>query len=574
MGNTLSIKTLALSIIFALAVPYGLLVPAPQPAHALTVTVLTDITGIIQSILTVVEETLIDIGTYLQYALDYYYYIKTYVLDPLTFIESGKATQALTGGVLSFVAGGTNGTNQSQFITNYLRQQQQTGDSSAGAFFAQIVGQSNSPYAGAITASLSRNYLQDTSLDGYFAKNQDTLPRYLKSGNSEAFLTGNWSEGGVGGWFALTTQSQNNPYTLHSRSQKQLGLLVAGAETVQTKQADWSGGFLSWCGSEVAAEEPADSDQGPEDPGAPCTNEDGTQGSIATPGSTITGYLDKSLSLNADKINQMGDAATQISSIISSITQLASLGQEVIGGPGSTGLAGLTSDSGRRLLDRYAAATSTFLGAGQCSLNKTALENTPTNGSELLARTDKYLSAQKIILKEAQTADTTLRNLINHCDANILLAPGAFGDFDNRERFIARATSIRSDAQFALVNFVEPVFAIARAASTTVDKARQDVADLQALLAAPASGPEDPPTCKDYSLKIREVNGATPTNNDLRDAIYDSSGSGAATSTTPTSLMLLNGVGDVLGTSVDQMKLLTQHAAVNGPLWRACTVPS
>ena len=72
----------------------------------------------------------------------------------------------------------------------------------------------------------------------------DTLAPLLAK-RVNAYLNGNWSQGGVGAWFALTTQIQNNPYTKYQSSQSQLSTIVGeggGAIPARLAELDiWSG---------------------------------------------------------------------------------------------------------------------------------------------------------------------------------------------------------------------------------------------------------------------------------------------------------------------------------------------
>jgi len=564
MSNTMetssSLKVLVLSLIIALAIPYGLLV-APPPTHAAGLPVwdaIQDTVGLAQWILSVIEETLTEVAVYLQYALDYYQYIKEYILEPLTFIQSGKAVQSLTGGVLAFVSGSTNGTGQPQFMTRFQTQQQRAGDNAARAFFGQFMSLSDSPYARAITSSLRTNYLQRTSVDGYFSAQRNTLPRYTR--NQDAYLAGDWTQGGPGAWFALTTQRQNNPYMLYEDSQAQLGLLVGQSQETQRAQADWSHGYLSWCGTEP---------QGPDDvdPQAPCTKADGTEGSIQTPGSTISAYLDKGLGLSADKVAQMGNASTQISSIMGSIMDIMKLGQSVIGGD-QGGLAGVgnADSSGRTLLDTYTQATSTFMGAGQCSINKTASKNSATNGSELLGRIGNYLKSWKTIGASAATAQTTVTALRDHCASELIRAQTASPSW-RKDRFILEATDIKNSANTALDSWISDAISTAAAASSTADAAIAYVAEVNADLNAPPTG--DPPGCLDYSDKIDAFSTKPPTSSDLGSAMYDSKQTYQASTSPPGTLNLVPDEG----TTVDQMSVLSTNARQGGDLWNACTAP-
>ena len=176
-------------------------------------------------------------------------YVNTYVLQPLAFVMSGNLLKLITASVIDFVIGKTNGTGAPQFVQNLQGNLQTVGDTQALAFFAQFGRNSNSPFASAITSSLRTNYLQNTSSAGFWDANKCTLS--ASSPNIDDYLKGDWSQGGTDAWFALTTQDQNNPYTLYQRSQNQLASVVTSATAARLAELNWGQGFLSWCSATV-----------------------------------------------------------------------------------------------------------------------------------------------------------------------------------------------------------------------------------------------------------------------------------------------------------------------------------
>ena len=131
--------------------------------------------------------------------------------------------KALTSSVLSFVIGKANGTGVPQFVVDVKRSLQTVGDSQALAYLRQV-GMTNSPFAGSISSALRNDYMTKTSLAGFWAANMNTLER--SSPDVPAYLAGNWSQGGVKAWFALTTETQNDPFSLYQHTQAQLAAVV------------------------------------------------------------------------------------------------------------------------------------------------------------------------------------------------------------------------------------------------------------------------------------------------------------------------------------------------------------
>ncbi|HET9641625.1 MAG TPA: hypothetical protein VFP46_02120, partial [Candidatus Paceibacterota bacterium] len=365
------IRLVVLLLGLALIAPVSLFV-VPESAHAIPVEVSVDPFEVADTI----QNTITAVATPVSAAANLAKQISDYVLQPIAFIKSGMLLKTLTAGVVSFVTGATNGTGAPQFVQNLQGNLQRVGDTQALAFFAQFASNSNSPFSSSIVSALRMNYLQQTSAAGFWAANRSTLSRY--SPNVNSFLAGNWSQGGVGAWLALTTQPQNNPYLMYQMSQGQLGTMVAGAVNARQSQLAWGQGFLSWCGPAAEVEGPpagactpqsndgdgCTTDAGvpgtcsisPENPqnvqcvpkvgvnpGDSCYQSDGTPGQIRTPGSVIAASLNKALGGGQDKLVQMGNIGTQLGKILSDIATIMgtiNLANDILSGPSFDGLAG------------------------------------------------------------------------------------------------------------------------------------------------------------------------------------------------------------------------------------------
>lgn len=587
MMNRVSSGFVSALLIFALVVPSTLFV-APPKAQA---TIVEDILDYAIDILDYVSNALTKASVVAQEALEYLFYIKEYILEPLAYIQSGKASQALTGGMLSFVAGQSNGTGQSQFVGNIPGHFRSVQDNASQAFLRQLRSNSNSPYAAAVASSLSTNYLQNSSVAGFFAANRNTLPQY--SSNPQAFLVGDWSKGGLGAWFALTTQSQNNPYAFYQSAQSAHAKLLFSAEETHREMLDWGEGFLSWCGAldEPLAEgaacdaggysgtwsdgicmqnEASDTPTAGVSPGAPCAKKDGTPGEVQTPGTTITKYLDKTLTLDSEKLTKMGNAATQITSLVGSIMETVQMAQIVIGGP-QGGLAGVgrPGPSGKSLIDQYTSTTTPYAGVNQCSINKTMAGSPPSNGSDILTRLDPYVEAWTTLGAAAQSASTNVTLVRDTCTTNAQIVQARITAGNNSllyQNFVAKSTALSVEAQAALTNYIQPALQKATNASSTVAAAETAVADLQAKLADPGTG--EPPACQDYSALAESVRKMPPTATDLAYAQGESVPGGYASTTPPGSLVLANTAKSTL---LDELGILATNAT---KLLAQCNLPS
>lgn len=231
--------------------------------------------------------------------------------------------QAITQSTINWINGG-NGTGQPSFVQNLAVHLQSVGDVAALSLIAQI-GQNtaafNSPFGSSIALALQTRYAQQTSLAGFYAANQCTLSK--SSPNVTSFLNGNWPQGGAAAWFALTTQSQNNPYMLYQAAQSQLGSNVSQAQTNRRQDLLQGNGFLSWCPSGATSNT---SSGGGINPQPPCTNANGTPVMAQTPGSTIKSYLDANLGSGIGQLVSAQDLDAAIGAIATA------LANRVVGG--------------------------------------------------------------------------------------------------------------------------------------------------------------------------------------------------------------------------------------------------
>lgn len=511
-------SALAIVLTVALLAPSAFLI-APQRAHAIPVKVIGDIVGWVQQTISATKNTITAIETSLTATATIAKQVNDYVLQPIAFIKSGLLLKALTAGVIAFVIGQTNGTGSSQFVQDLQGNLQRVGDIQANAFFVQFGRNSNSPFSGAITSSLRTNYLQNTSSAGFLAANRNTLARY--SPNPNAFLAGNWSQGGVGAWFALTTQTQNNPYTFYQASQSQLASVVGGATAARRAELNWGQGLLSWCGpSDNNAGDGANIDETTGafirggagiSPGDPCKNSDGSSGTIKTPGSTIKATLDKALGGGQDKLVQIGNIGTQLNGILGSITTIMgtiNLAKDVLGGPGSGGLAAAL-DSSAFQGSSPAAESAVLQGAANSA------ERLISDVSDKIGR---YKTAWEIIAAAASAASASVTSLANSC------------------------TDQANAAQTALTTEVDPVLASSNTASTIIAAARAMIQQVQAATATIATD-------------IQTLQTMPPTASDVATAEQDAQTTDQATASPSGSLMVSG------GTLVDQMGLISTNAA-------------
>lgn len=581
MIRVISSQVLVLLVAVMLVVPPSLYL-MPQKAEAQWA--VAEVAGnLFTNIITTIEQTLNTVTDILIEVESYANWINTYVLQPIAFIQSIKSMKSITSGVISFVTGQSNGNGSAQFVQNLQGNLQKVGDTQMLSFLAQFRRNSNSPFASSIASSLSANYLQNTSLAGFWAANKNTLPQF--SANPNAFLAGNWSQGGVAAWFALTTQDQNNPYTLYANAQSKLGSVVAGAQSARSQVLAFGQGFMSWCGTSdsatqmanasdaaatnLAALAPKSVDCTPStqnfvdamgscyasaaeatqadatnnaaeqagnaavgrtatggigvNPGDACTNKDGTPGTIQTPGSTIKATLDKVLGGSQDKLNTIGNIGTQagnIVSLIGSIMNTVNFAQQVLGGGSNGGLASLGATTGSQNTTGDTAITT----ATQ-QVIQTAITSPASGASTMTSRISEYKSLWATITSAANATKGSLNDLIAVCNAN--------GN-----------TAIAAQGQAAIASQVDPVLASANAANS-------DIAAAQALLDRSATGETTP-------ADIQTLGAMHPTSQDVVRLQEEAKRytTGKVPSASPDGSLNVSG-----GTTIDRLALLALNAA-------------
>lgn len=497
--------------------------------------------------LSYLKDILIEIHAFTSKVAAVAMWVNTFILQPLLFILSGRLLQSITSGVINFVIGTINGTGAPQFVQDVRGNMQAVSDASAFAFINLYGMHSRSPFSASIVSAMRIDYLQSSSLAGFFAANRDTLSR--TSPNINAYLAGDWSQGGIASWFALTTQDNNNPYMLYLNSQSRLRSLtgpgVGGATGARASELAWGQGMLSWCGTDDAID-PAIPVSGVDDgtgtapgtelpvsitslegkiPGDPCTNKDGTGGKVKTPGSVISSTLGKALGAAQDKIIEMGALASEVNGIMGDITrimQTVNIARNILGGQNSDGLMGAGGHG-----------SGAFLGVTAANVYQNA-GSSPLLTSDKKAAVDQYEFAWLAIKSSADAAALALNAIISSC---------------------ANATT-KSDAQSALAAQVQPTIALADAATAVVAAARAQLQTIQDKLNAG----------QDASADIQTLNAMPPSSTDLTNAIQESQTLGGATASPEGSLMVSG------GSMVDRMNLIRTNAAALKA--SSCAAPS
>lgn len=559
----LFIKTLAILFTITLVAP-SVFLARPQLASAQWEQGVPGLEVPTGDWITRIKETLNLMTSYTNTAANVAMQVNAYVLQPLAFVLSGNLMKALTAGVVSFVIGKANGTGIPQFVVDVQKSLQTVGDAKALAFFDQFGRNSNSPFKSSIVSNLRKDYLSETSLAGFWAANMNTLARSTPS-YRPGFLAGNWSQGGIAAWFALTTQTQNNPYTFAQNSKSQLGTLIGpgagGATGARMAELGWGKGFLSWCGasagSTTADNDGTEMDTEGVNPGDPCTK-DGVPGTIKTPGSVIVETLNKVLGGQQDIITRMGNVGPEINGILNNIgtvMKTVNFAVDILGnsslGSATGGLLGSDSpssaNSSSRLLQYQTAPGS--LGVTNSTVYKSAGTLT-ISGTDMLNRLSQYDSAWNTIDSAARAASTTLMDLANFCitqqtTARTILTDDPYQDLTN---FLRASTDQAAAAKTAMTTAVASVLNRSANAAAISAAARAMVAKIQGEANA---GTET----NTYLADLQTLQTMRPTDTDLSNALQDALVANIAIAV-PTGSLTVTG-----GSLLSQMSTIGTNAA-------------
>lgn len=581
MRNVFVQKLFAIIIVFSFAIPASIFIsPKPVQASGATVVVAdvswTSIMSTFANIATKAKTALIAANSVLSTAAEYALWLDTYVLKPLVFAESGNLLKSVTAGIIKFI-NGKNGKGVAMFVTSLSNFKRGTRDNQALRFANKFGNQSNSPFADSIRKSLLSNYAQNSSMDGFLKTLSCSLGK-----NTPAFVGGNFGKGGWSTWLSLTTKCENDPYCLVYKAQSKMSNTVADATASALNKLSWGNGFLSWCGktSDSVKKDSAkkqtvsvkyktsqksiggnykyNSKIG-NSAGDPCTNKDGTPGTIKTPGSVIKDQLHKILGTNVDKWAMTGEINKMLGSI-STIMKTVQLSKEVIAGAnGAGGLLGLSSPSsnGSSWVDQYANSSGYF---GQTT-NKVLQASVASNSSvtDLFKKNiSKYSSYWNTILSNANTASTTLNKLISlnfalptstSTNSSILPSSGLYNT-GYLSALVNTCNANKASATSALKKQVAPVLAKETTVAETITNANALLEKIKI-----ASNGTTSADANAYTSDLLSVSKTPPTSEDVNTVQGDATVLHGA-SDNPTGSLSISS-----GTLVDRLILINKNAS-------------
>ncbi len=498
----------------------------------------------------------------------YFSCVYTTVIVPMLKQMIRNILKQMTASVVSWINGGGGNTSGSpSYVQNLSVTLRGVGDAAGLAFISQFgTALASSPFATSIQSALSSAYAEGTSLAGFFAANQCTLVTATRTiADVNAFLAGNWSRGGTAAWLSLTTQAQNNPYTLYQAAQSQLRSNVAQVQMNRRQDLIQSGGFMSWCPEGTSSGKKAggvacfassectsgvcqaDSSgsgsgvcTGGANPKSQCANPDGTPAQASTPGSVIMSYAQANINSGIGQLVSAQDLDDALGAIAGALLN------QVIG---PTGLFGSTQSSGSN--SSGSSPTSTTLPASYSSAGATA--------SAVLSGITTYTTAANKLSAAAGQASQRLTDLMTMCTA-AATAPGVDASFAATARAQAAA------AQTALENSAAPLLLNMQNAVAAVSATTAFATKVQTAAANPATDPVV------LATDLATLLGMPPTSVDITRIQDAATHSGGATALPRNSeggaTVTLNVSG---GSPMDQMTLLTLNASI---LQSVCVPPT
>jgi hypothetical protein len=318
---------------------------------------------------------------------------KNTALDPIAWAVSKAVLQSVVNSTVNWINHGFNGAPG--FVTNLPGTLQAVGDTAANSFISQLAtnGSINSPFQTQVANAVSTNYLQSTGSGGFFAQNAFTLNQ--ASPNPTAFLGGNFSQGGWNAWMSAITSPQNNPYGAYQLASAGVSQQVASAQSTQKTELNYGQGFLSSRGN-CPTTTTGKSTTGAGGATSLSANSTCQSMPIQTPGSIISGQLNKALGTGNDTLVSAHEVDELVSALLGQLTK-------AVIGPGG-GLSGLSQSSPSTGNTTYFAQTDPT----QSAINTTLSSNFTTTIAGQLAGVQAFQADWNTINGAAQSALSAL----------------------------------------------------------------------------------------------------------------------------------------------------------------------
>ena len=237
---------------------------------------------------------------------------KETIWDFLAYVAVKTVITTMLNSIVTWAESGFDG--GPSFVQDPEAFLRQVGDQAAGSLIEEIAPFLCGPFKISILGSLSHG--QTSSL---FDEISCTLTDVI--GNIDDFVNGNFSAGGMDGWFSMTQNSGNNPYGAYATAQIGIHLQVSGQQAKETKILDFGRGFLSSRKCEVYSGHTEYDPSG--NPYSVPDKECAKWGPIKTPGSVIETQINNALPSGmrqlelADEINEV--VAAVVSALVTKV---------------------------------------------------------------------------------------------------------------------------------------------------------------------------------------------------------------------------------------------------------------
>jgi len=235
---------------------------------------------------------------------------KELVWDALFFEIAKKALQQMTNDIVQWVNSGFDG--NPRFVTDLLGYLQEVSDQVAGDFiYGDELSTLCTPFQLDVRIALAEHY-QEEEYGGFREQAECTLDEY---GDTEAFLSGEFTAGGWGMWFEAVLNPLQTPIGAALGADAKRRELTLEKKAEEVKKLEFGDGFFS---SEVCT---------PTEEGEDCT--------ITTPGIVIKDQLSFALTVPARSLIEADEMNEVLGALFSNLAQ-----QAVTGINGLLGLGG------------------------------------------------------------------------------------------------------------------------------------------------------------------------------------------------------------------------------------------
>jgi hypothetical protein len=168
------------------------------------------------------------------------------ILNGIAWQAAKMTIQVMTKSIVNWINSGYQGSPT--FVTNLDDTLLSVANASATSFIRQLAsnGSIKSPFQTQVASAVQNSYNLRTN-GGFFASNPYTLNQ--TTSNPEAFLGGNFSQGGFNSWISAWSNPSNNPYGAYQLASNALDSQTSSARNTRLTELNWAKGFLSFRGS-------------------------------------------------------------------------------------------------------------------------------------------------------------------------------------------------------------------------------------------------------------------------------------------------------------------------------------